>query len=64
MRSTPLARAVAYAVAALSATAGGALLLGLIAPEAPRPLRLTLGVVLILLAVYRVIGTHLHPDEE
>jgi hypothetical protein len=60
----PVAHLLAYAVAALTAAMGGALLLGLVAPAAPRPFRLTLGVVLVLLAAYRVVVTRLHAHEE
>lgn len=60
----PPTHLLAYVTAALTAGVGGALLLGYLAPTAPRELRFTLGLVLVLLAVYRVVITRARAHEE
>ena len=60
----PLSHLIAYTTAALTAGVGVAVLAGLVAPTAPREFRITLGIVLLLLAVYRVVITRVRAHEE
>jgi hypothetical protein len=60
----PLSHLIAYTTALLTGGVGVAVLAGLIAPTAPREFRLTLGIVLVLLAVYRVVITRVRARED
>jgi hypothetical protein len=60
----PLTHLIAYTTALLTGGVGVAVLAGFVAPTAPREFRITLGLVLILLAIYRVVITRVRAREE